>query len=177
MKSFRTWTSRLIFACVIGVAVCFYFAYDFAFSCHTGKTEIATLQYPFICTDANDTLDTSARYIGTSLGIVAVLGAFAFERRKGLKFECWTTLSALLIVLIVMPLYALIVSSTGINTGYDVAVGGQPPGDGFTILTYPFTVPSITFTEQLVLTLVSTLAGVLSGPVIDKASKSRLKSN
>lgn len=171
MNSFQSWTSRAIFSGVLGVVVCFYLAYNFAFSCRTSTVEIAPLQYPFLCVDANDTVDTLSRWVGLGLGFAVVTSADFFEYRKGLKFEFWVTISALLVVLIIMPLYALIVSSTGIDTGYHVIVGVA--GGGYNVFSDHYYFPAITSSEQFVLTLISTLAGIISGPAIDKAAKNR----
>jgi hypothetical protein len=84
-------------------------------------------------------------------------------------------MSALLIALIIMPLYALIASANGIDTGYYTIIG-TGKGGYLTLLT-PYTQPAITQIEQFVLTLMSTLAGILSGPALDKASKNRPRVN
>ena len=171
MNSFRSLTSRIILAGVAGIIVCFVLAYNFKFGCYLGKVEIAPLQYPFICTDANGTVDIWSRYVGFVFGVVVLLAAINLEYRKGLKFEFWVTMSSLLVALIILPLYALIVSANGIDTGY-YAIIGTGKG-GYLTLSFPYTVPAITQIEQLALTLMSTVAGILSGPVLDKASKNR----
>ena len=124
MNSFRSLTSRIILAGVAGIIVCFVLAYNFKFSCYLGKVEIAPLQYPFICTDANGTVDIWSRYVGFVFGVVVLLAAVNLEYRKGLKFEFWVTMSSLLVALIILPLYALIVSANGIDTGY-YAIEGE----------------------------------------------------
>jgi hypothetical protein len=103
------------------------------------------------------------------LGGVVVLAAVYLEYRRGVKFEFWVTMSALLLALIIMPLYTLLSSANGVDTGYHLAL--YRLSGSYFILGSDYTQPVLSTAEQFGLALMSTLAGILIGPALDRAAR------
>src|SRR6266581_1244622 len=169
MNSFHGWSSRIILFGALGVWASFFLAYNSNITCKVGNIEIAPLQLPYNCTDANYPVEFWNYFvIAPALGISLVGVALFLELRRRLRFEFWTTMSVLLLGLIIMPLHTLLVSANGIDTGLHLAL--YKLSGSYYIMTADYMQPALSTSEQFALTVISTLAGITIGPALDRAA-------
>ena len=167
MKSFQSWTSRAIVVSVCGVWVSFFFSFYSNIHCQLGTVEVAPLQLPFSCPDANMTIESYSRIITQLLVGVTSISAANFLYRRGQRFEFWASMSLLMLALIFMPLQALLFNANGVDTGLHLAL--YRLSGSYVIMTDDYFQPALTTNEQFALTVLSTVSGILVGPVLDRA--------
>lgn len=148
-------------------------AYDSNFSCVLQKT--GPLTDVFNCTDPNHVIEVVNYYfVAPILGVGVVVASLLIEYRRDLKYEFWVTMSVVTLALVIMPLYTLVTTAIGQPTGLHEALF-KLSGAGPYILTNEYRAPVITGDEQFALSLMSTVSGIATGPILDRAWRSRRK--
>src|SRR5437870_11179262 len=120
MKAFQGLGPKLIIVGVFGVWLSFFLAYHSNITCYVGQVPVSQnpVRLSFNCPDANYQIEYWNYYvIAPVLGIVVFVASYVFEFRWKMKVEFWTTLSILALALVVMPLYTLLATANGIDTG------------------------------------------------------------